>query len=292
LRQSVPTYALYGEDRSALGNFWIHSESIPARSSVHHWEIRQHQHDAFFQILDIRGGEGELVLPEGPVPIGEGVLVTVPPERPHGFRFSPDIDGNVLTFVLSRLPVIPAPGLLATPMVHRFEDAEGDVRLVRDLVSRVNAEVSAGFGIDDEFVRACLAATVALIGRLGSAEGRIAGEGQRDRARIEKLKTLIALHFREQQPVEFYAGKLMLTPVHLNRICRKVSGRSVGQLISERVIEEASRDLLFTSMTVQQIAFDLGFADPAYFNRLFSKATGVTPKAYRSREQARISSGE
>jgi AraC family transcriptional activator of pobA len=292
LRQSVPTYALYGEDRSALGNFWIHSESIPARSSVHHWEIRQHQHEAFFQILDIRGGEGELVMPEGAVPIGRGALITVPPERPHGFRFSPDIDGNVLTFVLSRLPLVPSPGLLAAPLVHRFGETEGDVRLVRDLVSRVNAEVSAGFGIDGEFVRGCLVAAVTLIGRLGTAGTRTAGEGERDSTRIERLKTLIALHFREQQPVEFYAGKLMLTPVHLNRICRKVSGRSVGQLISERVIEEASRDLLFTSMTVQQIAFDLGFADPAYFNRLFSKATGVTPKAYRSREQARISLGE
>lgn len=286
MRQSVPTYALYGEDRSALGDFWIHSESIPARSSVNHWEIRPHRHEAFFQILDIRGGEGELVLPDGAVAIGRGALVTVPPERVHGFRFSPDIDGNVLTFVLSRLPVQPSQGLLAAPAVHWPGEGGEDARLLRDLVARVNAEVAAGFGIDAEFLRACLAAAVILLGRVGSAGARINAEAERDLARIEKLKTLIALHFRQQRPVEFYAEKLALTPVHLNRICRKVAGLSVGQLIAERVMEEARRDLLFTSMTVQQIAFDLGFADPAYFNRLFSRRTGLTPKAYRDREQA------
>lgn len=291
MRQAIPTYALYGEDRAAVGDFWIHSESIPARSSVNHWEIRPHTHEAFFQFLDIRGGEGELVLPERAIPLSPGALITVPPERVHGFRFSPDIDGNVLTFVLSRLPVVPAPTLMESPLVHRLDDAQEDARLVRGLIGRINTEVSAGFGIDGEFVRACLSAAMILIGRIGAAGGRMAGEAERDLGRIEKLKTLIALHFREQKPVEFYAEKLALTPVHLNRVCRKITGQSVGQLIAERVIEEARRDLVFTSMTVQQIAFDLGFSDPAYFNRLFSRQTGITPKAYRNREQQRLSAG-
>jgi len=288
LRQGVPTYALYGEDRSAVGDFWIHSESIPARSSLNHWEIRPHRHEAFFQFLDIRGGEGELVLPHRAVPIGPGVLITVPPERVHGFRFSPDIDGNVLTFVLSRLPVAPAPSLMESPLVHSLDEASEDARLVRDLVGKINTEVSAGFGLDGEFVRACLLAATIMIGRMGAADERMVGSAERDRMRIEKLKTLIALHFRQQQPVEFYAERLALTPVHLNRVCRKITGQSVGQLIAERVIEEARRDLVFTSMTVQQIAFDLGFSDPAYFNRLFSRQTGITPKAYRNREQQRL----
>jgi AraC family transcriptional regulator, transcriptional activator of pobA len=291
MRQGVPTYALYGEDRSALGDFWIHSESIPARSSVNHWEIRPHKHEAFFQFLDIRGGDGELLLPDRTISIGRGGLVTVPPERVHGFRFSPDIDGNVLTFVLSRLPVVPVAALMDGPLVHGLDEGDDDARLVRDLVGRVNTHVAAGFGIDGEFVRACLSAAMILIGRIGAVGERPAGDAQRDHARIDKLKTLIALHFRQQRPVDFYAEKLALTPAHLNRICRKISGRSVGQLVAERVIEEARRDLVFTSMTVQQIAFDLGFSDPAYFNRLFSRQTGITPKAYRTREQQRLSDG-
>lgn len=288
MRPSVPTYALYGEDLSALGDFWIHSESIPARSSINHWEIRPHRHEAFFQFLDIRAGDGELVLPDGSVGLGPGSLVTVPPERVHGFRFSPEIDGNVLTFVLSRLPVVPVPALMESPLVHSFSEASEDALLVRDLIGRINAEVAAGFGIDGDFVRACLSAAMILIGRIGVAGERMAGEAERDRVRVERLKTLIALHFRAQKPVEFYAEKLSLTPVHLNRVCRKITGQSVGQLIAERVIEEARRDLVFTSMTVQQIAFDLGFSDPAYFNRLFSRQTGITPKAYRNREQQRL----
>lgn len=291
MRPAVPTYALYGENQDALGSFWIHSESIAVRSSVHHWEIRQHRHDAFFQILDIRAGEGELVLSDGPIVIRRGSLVTVPPGVPHGFRFSPDVDGNVLTFVLSRLPMPEVgEGLYQRALVTELDEAYSDARLVRDLLLQINGEVATGFGFNNDVVRACLLAVMALIARFGSFGQVPEGQDERDFVRIEKLKTLIALFFREHKPVEFYAEKLALTPAHLNRICRKVTGQPVGKLLVERQMEEARRDLMFTSMTIQQIAFDLGFSDPAYFNRFFSREAGMTPKAYRDREKARFSS--
>ena len=290
MRSAVPTYALYGEDKDGLGAFWIHSESIAARSSVHHWEIREHRHDAFFQILDIRSGDGELVLPDGTLAIGPGALVTVPPGVAHGFRFSPDIDGNVLTFVLSRLPMPEVgEGLYRQALRAQLDDRYADARLIRALLLQINAEVAAGFGFNAGVVQSCLLAVMALIARLGAVGQVPEGQDERDFVRIEKLKTLIALFFREHKPVEFYAEKLALTPAHLNRICRKVTGQPVGRLIAERQMEEARRDLMFTSMTIQQIAFDLGFADPAYFNRFFSREAGLTPKSYRDQEKARFS---
>jgi AraC family transcriptional regulator, transcriptional activator of pobA len=303
MRQMVPTYGLYGEENAGYGDFWIHSESIRSRSQVYDWEIRPHRHDAFFQILHIRGGEGELLSDDGIIPLGAGSVVTVPPGTSHGFRFSSDIDGHVLTFLASRLPV-PGAGLvllMERPRAVWLEiSGEGrsdnniglkDAVLIGELLVRITEEVAAGFGGRSDFVQACVVAVLTLIARLGAT-----GEGhdqaaERDMIRLESLQDLIGLHFREHLPIEFYARKLGLTPTHLNRIVRRLTGHPVGRLINDRIIEEARRDLVFTSMTVQQIAYELGFSDPAYFNRFFSRQLGMPPKAYRGIERERLKVG-
>ena len=303
MRETVPTYGLYGEENAGYGDFWIHSESIESRSQVYDWEIRPHRHDAFFQILHIRSGDGELLSGDDILALGAGSVVTVPPGTSHGFRFSSDIDGHVLTFLASRLP---APGsgiisLMDRPRAMRLEIAgEGgsgktggleDTVVIRELLVRITDEVAAGFGGRSDFVQACVVAVLTLIARLdvvGEGHDQAAG---RDMVRLESLQDLIGLHFREQLPIEFYAHKLGLTTTHLNRIVRRLTGHSVGRLINNRIMEEARRDLVFTSMTVQQIAYELGFSDPAYFNRFFSRQLGMTPKAYRGLERGRLMVG-
>ena len=104
LADPIPTYELYGEDDPSGSRFWVHCETIPARSALHHWEIGLHRHERYFQILLVTGGSGDAVF-EGEVVRFEPLsIVTVPPAVGHGFRFSPDIDGYVFTFLASRSP--------------------------------------------------------------------------------------------------------------------------------------------------------------------------------------------
>ncbi len=53
------------------------------------------------------------------------------------------------------------------------------------------------------------------------------------------------------------------------------------QLIHERVLLEAKRNLIYTVQSVSQISYGLGFNDPAYFSRFFKRLTGQPPKAFR-----------
>jgi AraC family transcriptional activator of pobA len=53
------------------------------------------------------------------------------------------------------------------------------------------------------------------------------------------------------------------------------------QLINQRLLLEAKRNLVYTTLTVYQVADSLGFSEPAYFSRFFKRATGLTPKAFR-----------
>ena len=105
----IPTYALYGEPADSTGDFRLHCETIASRSERFSWEIKPHRHQTFFQILYFRNGNGDAIFGETEHRIVPQTIITVPPETVHGFRFSHDMDGFVLTCVADRLPSGSAP---------------------------------------------------------------------------------------------------------------------------------------------------------------------------------------
>ncbi|MNF13714.1 Transcriptional activator NphR [compost metagenome] len=52
-------------------------------------------------------------------------------------------------------------------------------------------------------------------------------------------------------------------------------------MLHQRLLLEANRNLIYTSLTVNQISELLGFSEPAYFTRFFKRLTGITPGAFR-----------
>ena len=122
--QPVPTYALYGEQPASALPELLHCESIPARSRLHGWEIREHRHHHFLQILYIAHGSGQAQLAAERVALQAPCVVVVPAGVAHGFQFSADIDGFVFTLVQASAP----PGVLATfaqPICHDLTDDAG-----------------------------------------------------------------------------------------------------------------------------------------------------------------------
>lgn len=87
--------------------------------------------------------------------------------------------------------------------------------------------------------------------------------------------------------VKYCAEKMNLSVNYLSDLLRKETGRSALEHIQETLIENAKERLLYNkSKSVSEIAYELGFEYPQYFNRLFKKRVGVTPNNYR-REHVR-----
>lgn len=288
----VPTYQLYGEDPERTERFWLHCESIPERSRLHEWEIRPHRHEAFFQILYISHGHGEALMDGAYRPFSQETALFVPPGAAHGFRFSRDIGGLVLTVLRDRLDRVAAvdrhvAAFLAAP--HIVPLASGDGRDAADSLVRLGAEIQ-GHGVGRAAMLEALVAA-SLVGVV-RASGRRERQGElprdRDQERIERLGALIGAHFREHRDAAFYAGAMGISTAHLNRILRAATGCSLQQLLNRRLVEEARRDLVFTFLPAQSIALALGFPDPAYFSRFFRRETGMTPGEYRKAERAAL----
>jgi AraC family transcriptional activator of pobA len=99
---------------------------------------------------------------------------------------------------------------------------------------------------------------------------------------MESFRQLVEAHYAEHWPVETYAAALNLTESRLNRLSRKLSGQTAFALTQERLLLEARRKLIYTATPVSQLAYELGFSDPAYFCRFFKKLSGQAPSNFRA----------
>lgn len=98
---------------------------------------------------------------------------------------------------------------------------------------------------------------------------------------LENLLELIDIHFYNNKQVTYYAEELNITIYQLNSITKKTLGKSCSQLINERIILEAKRNLTATSNQINEISFHLGYDDTSYFIRFFKNKTGLTPENFR-----------
>ncbi|MCT7374962.1 helix-turn-helix domain-containing protein [Chelativorans salis] len=294
--RQVPNYRLYREKTGESEDFWLHSETLPVRSRLHNWEISLHRHEALFQMFVLEAGEGELLSGAKRTPFAAPSAIYVPPGAAHGFRFSRDADGLVLTVLADRLPSIRASdaavdAYLSGTQVTPLDGDGADGVLVAALAARIHGELHGAGPGSDILLDAMVTEIVLRLARTGArAEDadEPAAAGRRDRQRMHALTALLAAHCREHQPVGFYAGRLGLSPVHLNRIARREAGASVQELAQRHLLRAARRDLVFTPSPVQAIAYSLGFQDPAYFNRFFKRQTGMTPGAFREEERRKL----
>lgn len=83
-------------------------------------------------------------------------------------------------------------------------------------------------------------------------------------------------------PTVAYCGKVMnISPYYLSDLLKKETGRSASDHIHFFVLERAKNSLLASKQSVSEIAYDLGFAYPQHFSKLFKSKTGMSPKEYR-----------
>ncbi|HCW07811.1 MAG TPA: AraC family transcriptional regulator [Cytophagales bacterium] len=98
---------------------------------------------------------------------------------------------------------------------------------------------------------------------------------------LQNLKDAIEEHYRTKHSANEYAQLLNITPKALAKVVKNYFNKTLTDLISERIIIEAKRELYLTSKSVKEIAYQLGFNDEHYFSRFFKNNADVSPQLYR-----------
>lgn len=100
---------------------------------------------------------------------------------------------------------------------------------------------------------------------------------------IRKFNYLVDVHYKTKRKVSDYADLLFKSPKTLSNLFSIYNQKSPQQIILDRLALEAKRLISFSDKQNQEIAYDLGFNDPAHFSRFFKKMTLLTPSQYREK---------
>ena len=98
---------------------------------------------------------------------------------------------------------------------------------------------------------------------------------------VRRFNVLVDEHFKTKRKVSDYADLLFKSPKTLSNIFALYNQNSPQQIILSRIALEAKRLMNFTNKQNQEIAYDLGFNDPAHFSSFFKKMTNYSPTQYR-----------
>jgi AraC-like DNA-binding protein len=103
----------------------------------------------------------------------------------------------------------------------------------------------------------------------------------RQQTLARQLYRLIINNYRKEHQVRFYANQMCLTPQYLNQITTAVFGKTLSTIITDLLFSTARSILLSSDTSIQQIAYELNFADQASFSKFIKKITGFSPNALR-----------
>lgn len=284
----VPVYALYGEKSELPIADRLHCESLVSRSSLHDFRISPHRHEQLFQVLQLTHGAAEVTLENSSCTISSPAVVVVPALTIHAYRFDPDVGGTVLTLfeadVRAMLDAHPeSAGSLAMPTI--IADAD---HAIAEAMAAVMGEASRRSEARGLALSARVSMLLAVLVRASRRAVAASQPAPHPAVRhAQAFQRLVEQEFANQRPLAFYAAALGITPGHLNRTAKAVLGASAMGVVERRVMHEARRHLVFTTLPVKQIAYALGYSDPAYFSRAFSRATGLPPERFRAQKAHR-----
>lgn len=118
---------------------------------------------------------------------------------------------------------------------------------------------------------------------INMSKGLVEKQMSHSDALFHKFIGLLALYYKQEHQIDFYARELSVSNSYLSRVVRKVTHKTVGYFITGLLYAEACRLLVNTDMTVQEIANELSYSDQSAFGKFFKNNSGMSPQQYRSK---------
>lgn len=250
-----------------------------------------HVHDCL-ELNWIEHGEGDYIIDGRKYPIRQGDLFVINNEEPHMAVHAEKMQIHVLVFDIGLLWRNEGIRWVLSPFLSRKEQFShritGNRRHYAQMVqlfqsiSQENEMREPGWQVA---VEALLLYLLTLICRCYEEKQEL--EEQKDfqkmYARIYEVFRYIDEHFNETMTLEQLAGKVSLSPHYLCRCFKKVTGRTIFEYIEQMRIQYSCYLLSTTQDPVTDIALASGFNTVSYFNRIFRRCKGQTPKDYRQK---------
>ncbi|MDE2444564.1 MAG: helix-turn-helix domain-containing protein [Alphaproteobacteria bacterium] len=284
---SIPDYFVYGETTRALNAGFLHVELVSARNFVHRGKVLPHKHPGMAQITFWFKGKGRYFIEDQSWTFSHPAASLVLADTVHGFEVNTHSDAIVLSLENAALEnILNELGIPSAQSLFLHHGGQPPQWQALHLAMR-NAfdEYEAQAPYWSAQVNYHAASAAIHLQRLGM-QAPAPSTTSPPRPVAARLKSLINLHFRENWPIARYVGEIGASDHTALRATKAAFGSSIKNLVVQRRLLEAKRLLVYTIRSSEDIAYELGFKDPAYFNREFKKHTGFAPGVWRKQNAA------
>lgn len=256
-----------------------HIKAEPFRKGI--GKTEPHKHKQYFEIVFLTKGKGAHWIDGIRYEVKPPVLYFITQNQVHNWDLKSEPDGYViiikkafidksldleLKILLSQLSGISCLPIKENLTVHRLFEL---------LTEENTEETKSNFHIIEGLLKALLAKVLDIAGL----------DINRPSKKADLYQLFLGLLNNDhpiKSKVAYYADLLNTTPQNLNAACRKAVDLPATAILSEFIINEAKRLLLYTDKTVSEISFSLNFNDPSHFVKYFKRVTGQTPQAFRT----------
>src|SRR5450432_940371 len=261
-----------------------------------HFEDDKHfnelQRVPYFSIILISEGEGELKADFANYPISKGAILFLSPYQPFMIDGT-SLKGVMINFhpdffcIFRHQNEVASNGILFNDPDNPpfFNIPENESSSIYSIIEYIKAEMLlAGLAQQDLLIAylKILLIRAIRIKFLKSTTSLLLDRDTADANLLRQLKGMIEIHFKTKHSGGEYAELLNISIKTLGRIVKNHFRITLTEIISERIVMEAKRELNLTSKSVKAIAYDLGFNDDYHFSRYFKNKIKVSPQLYRN----------
>lgn len=280
----------------------VHYETFGRLAEIFGRNTPAHRHSRFYQVHLLVRGSISLQLDDQAYFAEAPLVFITPPAIPHAFYSEENTDGHVITV---RQDVVRAwyaslPGQwpdaqLREPAFLPLGGAAAEVQAEAARLIQLAELLQQEFGGWGKGRSAAVQALglcffISLNRLLASHVPAMPLKRERgeDLRIFLSFCDLVEAHFRDHLTLPDYARQLAITEARLNDVCRRMANLPSKEVVHDRLLQEARRLLRFSTTPVGELSYQLGFADPAYFSRFFTRRVGVAPSQFRIQHQDQI----
>lgn len=238
----------------------------------------------FFKLIWLEKGRMNLRLDLKERPIENNGLLMVLPDTEIELDTDSDTEGFAISFAVSIIKIDGRDfavdvfrlfvGYIDGRKAELEEDLLNKIRNIIHLLFEEYESKKPNFEIAWSFLK------IILLHLIRSAGNTIAVP-DKNIERFHKFFSLLNQYAKEEKQVKFYADKLNISTKRLNQILQSLTRKSASYFIQEHLIMESKRELIKGDLSVNEIAYSLGFEDRAYFSRFFKRWTGIPPGRFK-----------
>jgi AraC family transcriptional regulator, transcriptional activator of pobA len=241
-----------------------------------------HRHN-YYVIIWVKKGTGVHLIDLDKFELNDHTVYCISPGQVHLLKQNGDAEGYVISFTNdfmgtdeSNLEILYSSGLFNTfsqsPVIKVDDDVADEME---DAVKRMMKEFANFYILRSEILRGFLKIFLIYLTRQFEKTAQQPAQSKN----IDLMRRFLALlekNYTTKRMVTDYADELVVTPNYLNEVVKKVSGFPASHHIQQRIILEAKRQAAYTSVTMKEVAYHLGFDDMAHFSKFFKNASGVS----------------